>query len=222
MDSNLETKNEPARLNNSSRSGGYFAKKDEKDKAIQEERRKKMIKKVSWGLVILAGLGLLTLPVYNYFKKATVNQVNVSGEYFQSQSRDHIPVGQSHDAYNSNPPTGGWHYETSVQTGIYDTFFPDEQIVHNLEHSHVWIAYKPNLPVDQIEKLADIAKTYGSKIIMTSREANDTPIAIVAWEHLLKIESFDEARIKGFIDAYRGIAGPEKIPDSGFKDFRKK
>ncbi len=210
MDDNLQPKNE------------YFAKKEEKDKATQEERNKKMIKKATKWLIVLVVFGLLAIPVYNYFKTAAVNQVNVPGEYFLAQSRDHIDAGATHEAYNSNPPTGGWHYAQPAQTGIYDKPFPDEQLVHNLEHSHIWIAYKPNLPADQIEKLADLAKSYGSKIIMTPREANDTPIALVAWEHLFKMETLDEAQAKVFIEAYRGIAGPEKILDYGFEDFRKK
>ena len=207
MDDNLEPKNE------------YFVKKEEKNNAIQEERRKKMIKKASGWLIILVVLGLLAIPIYSYFKKASVEQVNVLGEYFKSQGQDHIDIGAEHPTYNSNPPTSGWHYVTSAQSGIYDKPFPDEQLIHNLEHGHIWIAYRPNLPKDQIEKLADIAKSYGSKVIMTPREANDTPIAIVSWEYLYKTDILDEAQVKVFIDAYRG-KGPELIPDFGFKDFR--
>ena len=207
MDNNLESKNE------------YFAKKEEKDKIIQEERRKKMIKKFSSWLIVLVGLSLLALPIYNYFKKAAVSQTAVPGEYFQAQNRDHIKIGDSHPPYNSNPPTSGWHYDAANQSGIYDKSFKDEQLVHNLEHGHVWIAYKPNLSADQIEKLANLAKNYGSKIIMTSREANDVPIAFVAWEYLLKMQTLDESQAKAFINSYRG-KGPETIPDFGFKDFR--
>ncbi len=209
MDNNLEPKNE------------YFAKKEDKDKAIKEEQNKKMMMQLTkWG-VGLAVLALVAWPAYNYFKKASEQAAKPTpGQYFAAQSRDHIKATDTHAAYNSNPPTGGWHYDTPAQTGIYDKEFPDEQMVHNLEHSHVWIAYRPDLPKDQIEKLADIAKSYGSKIIMTPRKANDTPIALVAWEHVLKMDSVDEAKVKEFIDAYRGLAGPEKIVDFGFKDFR--
>ena len=96
--------------------------------------------------------------------------------------------------------------------------------MHNLEHGHIWFAYKPDLTFEQIEALANIAKDYGSRIIMTPRAANDSPIAIVAWEHVYKLEAVDadaEHKIRAFVDAYRNIAGPERnIPDSGFGDFR--
>jgi hypothetical protein len=78
------------------------------------------------------------------------------------------------------------------------------------------------LSADQVEALADIAKDYGARIIMTPRSANETQLAIVAWEHLLKLERVDKDAIQGFVKAYRNN-GPEKnIPDFGFKDFRKK
>ncbi len=207
MDYNPESKNE------------YFAKREEKERIAKEERLKKMGAKLTKWLIFAVVAGLLIWWVYDYFKKSSF-EGPTPGEYFQAQSRDHIQGGTQHPAYNSNPPTGGWHYDQPAQTGIYDKEFTDEQLVHNLEHSHVWIAYKPDLPAETIEKLADIAKDYGSKIIMTPRLANDTSIAFVAWEHLLKMEVLDEAKAKEFIEAYRGVAGPEKLADFGFKDFR--
>lgn len=209
MDDNFESKNE------------YLLKKEEKERIKKEEQKKQMFGKLLKAVIALAVLALLAWPIYSYFKKAAVtSKMPVPGEYFESQSRDHIKIGAEHPAFSSNPPTSGWHYEQPVQTGIYDKEFPDEQLIHNLEHSHIWIAYKPDLPADQIERLASIAKGYGSKIIMTPRKANDSPIAVVAWEHLFKMNEVDEAQIKLFIEAYRGIAGPEKLLDSGFKDFR--
>jgi len=208
MDNNLETKNE------------YFARKEEKEKIKKEAGRDQMIKKsLRWlGFVVLAGL--FVWWIYGYSQDAAVKKSATVGEYFQAQSRDHIQSGAEHPAYNSNPPTGGWHYDQPAQSGIYDKEFLDEQLVHNLEHSHIWIAYKPGLSAEQIETLAGIAKDYGSKIIMAPRQANDSPVALVAWEHLLKMEMVDEAGVREFIEAYRGTAGPEKIADFGFKDFR--
>lgn len=167
------------------------------------------------------GLIILIAAIFGFFRLAVKNSAPPPGEFFEAQSRNHISPGEPHPEYNSNPPTGGWHYGQPAQTGIYDKEFPDEQLIHNLEHSHIWIAHKPDLAPEQIEKLADIAKGFGSKIIMAPRSANDSPIAIVAWEHLLKLESVDESQIRAFTTAYRGTAGPEQnIPDFGFRDFR--
>ena len=178
------------------------------------------MKSLVWWLVMLVVLALLGWWIYDYFKVAST-QDTTPGQYFEAQSRDHIANGKDHPAYNSNPPTGGWHYDQPAQTGIYDTELSDEQLVHNLEHSHIWIAYHPDLSVEEVETLVDIAKDYGSKIIMTKRSANDTMIALVAWEYLIKMDHVDEVLIRQFIGAYRGLAGPEKIADFGFDDFRK-
>ncbi len=211
----------------------YFQKKENKEKAANtKETRKKVKKFLVWAVVLLV-VGLAVWKVMGSVTNAP-NIVEVKGDFFPAQSRDHISLGAAHTAYNSNPPTGGWHYGTPAQAGIYDKELADEQLIHNLEHGHVWIAYRPDLDpalagksgVDPavVDKLAEITKSYGSKIIMAPRANNDTAIALSAWEYLLKLDNFDEIQIQGFIKAHRG-KGPENIPamsEPGFKDFRQK
>lgn len=182
--------------------------------------------KKSTGITLVIVILAVVAIGYGLYRVGTKPPHPLVGEFFPAQSREHIQVGTPHDAYNTNPPTGGWHYAEPAQTGIYDKEIVDEQLVHNLEHSHVWIAYKPGkVSAEDINKLADVAKSYGSKIVMTPRAANpdDAPIALVAWEHLEKLQTFDEAKVREFIDDNRSYAGPvdeRLIPDSGFKDFR--
>lgn len=209
-------------MGNNEQDNKYFAKKEKKETEAVRVHKAKKVKAVFKYFVILV---ILAGAVWGFYRFAS-NESNISsniskiGEFFPAQSREHIAVGSQHSDYNSNPPTGGWHYGAAAQTGIYDKEFSDEQILHNLEHSHVWIAYRPDLDTESINKLAEIAKDYGSKIIMTPRLANDSPIALAAWQYLLKLDTVDEEMIHQFIDTHRGIAGPEKIPDSGFRDFR--
>jgi len=67
------------------------------------------------------------------------------GTFFESQGQAHIAVGAAHDPYNSNPPTSGPHYAEPADWGVYDRELPDEQLIHNLEHGHVWLSYRdPN------------------------------------------------------------------------------
>lgn len=198
----------------------YFEKKEKREKEEIKADRIRKTKKFSRYLVALIVLAAGIWFMYQRVEKE--NDASSIGEFFPAQNRDHIAVGFEHPAYNSNPPTGGWHYAAAAQTGIYDKELPDEQLLHNLEHSHIWIAYRPDLDVESVNKLAKIAKNYGSKIVMTPRQANDSLIALAAWQNLLKLDTVDENVIRQFIDRYRGIAGPEKLPDSGFKDFREK
>ncbi|MFA4871661.1 MAG: DUF3105 domain-containing protein [Patescibacteria group bacterium] len=111
----------------------------------------------------------------------------------------HISVGASHPAYNSNPPTSGWHYAQPANWGVYQTELPDEQVVHNLEHGGVWISYKE---IDDATKVAlEKIGRANSQIIVTPRRANDAHIALASWGRLQKLEQFDETAIMNFIKA---------------------
>ena len=162
---------------------------------------------------------ITSLVLFGGYKLATAPKIVVPGEQFSALGQQHVLPSSPLIMYNSNPPTSGPHYSTPAQSGIYDTEFPDRELIHNIEHGHIWISYRPDLPKDEIEQLAVIAKSYGTKIIMAPRAKNDSPIAIVAWQHLLKLSTVDEAQIRAFMNALQGH-GPEDVPDSGFKDFR--
>jgi len=201
----------------------YFLKREAKEKETYAKEMKNKMKKflVLAAILVVVGFGfwMFVLPMFQ--ASNAPNSSEVRGEFFPAQTRQHIAMGATHPDYNSDPPTGGWHYGNSVQTGIYDKEFADEQTIHNMEHGHVWITYRPDLDKETIEKLADIAKSYGSKIIMAPRAKNSVPIALAAWEYLLKLDNFDGSQITGFIKTHRG-KGPENVPDFGFKDFRQK
>lgn len=205
-------------MENENTQNDYFLKREAKEKEIHAKELKNKIKKTLVWMVILVVVGFSFWTfILSMFQASDV--LEVKGEFFPAQTRQHISLDETHPDYNSNPPTGGWHYDNPAQTGIYDRELSDEQLVHNLEHGHIWIAYHPDLDAETVEKLADIAKSYNSKIIMTPRAKNGTSISIVAWEYLLNLDNFDESQISGFIKAYRS-KGPENIPDFGFKDFR--
>jgi hypothetical protein len=207
-------------MENNNSQNEYFLKKEAKEKELQAKQAKKGMKKfLVW--ILIPVVMILALWQFVWPMIQAPDATEVLGDFFPAQNRQHIPVGQTHPEYNSDPPTGGWHYDQPAQTGIYDKELADEQLIHNLEHGHIWIAYRPDLDAQTVEKLADIAKSYSSKIIMTPRAKNNVPVAMVAWEYLLKLENFDENQVLGFIKAHRG-KGPESIPDFGFKDFRQK
>jgi hypothetical protein len=129
--------------------------------------------------------------------------------HYPIQGRDHIEVGQSHPNYNSNPPTSGWHYEEAAEWGIYDKELPDEQLVHNLEHCGIWISYQPTIPVDQKEALVAFAKAFPSKVILTPRSKNDSPIALASWGILMKLNDYNQDLMTAFLAAFLNKNGPE-------------
>lgn len=138
---------------------------------------------------------------------------------YVDQGRMHIQVGAEHPAYNSNPPSSGWHYASPVDPGFYDKEVADEYLVHNLEHGNVWIAYRPDIGDDLIKKLRTFASAW---TVIAPREKNETDVALVAWGRVdaFNIENgiLDEARVSDFITRYKN-RGPEKV--SVFTHVRK-
>lgn len=181
-------------------------KKAAREAEVLKARRKKVFKKISYwvlGLAVVFGGGWLL-----------VNFTSPKGpDYSQAYSilgRNHIANGST-ASYNSNPPTSGDHYQVPAPARFYDKELPDEQVVHNLEHGHVWIAYKPGLSKEVVDSIKDFN---GGNIIITPRPKNDTDIALAAWGRLDKFNieggNVDKQRIKDFISRYQN-KGPENI-----------
>ena len=129
---------------------------------------------------------------------------------YPNQGQTHIAVGQAHPAYNSNPPTSGWHYVDPAPWGVYPNQLPDETLIHNLEHGGIWLSYKDPTNQDIINQLVDIANKYPSHIIVAPRPQNDSPIAVAAWGQLLKMDTVNADVIYAFIRRYRKN-GPENV-----------
>lgn len=124
------------------------------------------------------------------------------------QVSQHFGPAEAHPPYDSNPPTSGPHFPGPPQWGTYRAIFPDEKIIHNLEHGGVWISYRDISDPDQVHQLEAIAGRYPNLIILTYRPANDAPIAVSAWGRLLTLDRVDAAQINNFFLRYSG-KGPE-------------
>jgi len=161
-------------------------------------------------LVVLGGVVFLSVTQKDGGGAKKVK--STIGEDVPIQGQEHIQPGQSHPAYNSNPPTSGWHWPNAAKNGIYDNELSDEQLVHNLEHGYIWISYKPDVSDEIKNKLKELVKKDDWKIVLEPRAKNDSPIALCAWGRILKLQDFDEAKIKEFIKTFRN-QGPEKTPD---------
>lgn len=157
-------------------------------------------------IVIVAVLGI----GFWLFSAEQGIQENLPGVALENQGQEHIAQGSTdHPAYNSNPPTSGWHWPQPAAWGSYATAQSDEQLIHNLEHGGIWISYKPDLDAQTIAQLNDFAKRY-RKIIVAPRVANDSAIALAGWARLQKLDRYDERLILQFIDAFYD-KGPEKV-----------
>ncbi len=144
-------------------------------------------------------------------------------------SRDHVSSAVDYSGF-SNPPTYGPHHApdpdadgtlvTPRPTGIYETEQPDEDLVHNLEHGHVWISYNPSLiRATDLQALRQLVADGGSDsgVILTPRSENTEAIALASWAHLETSARFNAARTRRFIETNRGHA-PEGFVPSGQKN----
>jgi len=172
-------------------------KRQERQGLENARQRKRMAKKiVTWAIVAVIVGG----SAYGLYYLASLPEKPRLGEAFPILGQEHIAVGASHPAYNSNPPTSGWHYAQPAEWGVYQKELLDEQLIHNLEHGGIWISYKD---VDNVTKtkLEAIGKKFSGSTVVIPRSANDAKIILASWGRLEKLESFDEARITDFIKA---------------------
>lgn len=193
-------------------------RRQEREKESSRQVRGKVMKRVSVWIVVLV---LVAGGIVGIVALAKRSKAPTPGETVPEQAENHIPEGSSHEPYSTNPPTSGPHYERTEVPGFYDEELQDELIIHNLEHGAIWMTYKPS-KVDQatIDRLKEIAKPYDTKMLLSPREKNDDPVAAVAWQHILRLQTLNDAaveQINAFIKAYRNH-GPENAPEETHRD----
>ena len=126
--------------------------------------------------------------------------------------------------YQQTPPVGGEHSPVWLNCAVYSDPVPNENAVHSLEHSAVWITYDPTIITgDQLTALRKlIPKTYA---ILSPYPGLPAPIVASAWGAQLKVNQVNDPRIVEFIAKYResksapepgatcsgGLDGPGKL-----------
>jgi hypothetical protein len=112
-------------------------------------------------------------------------------------------------SYSRVPPAGGNHAPVWQNCGYYDAFIPTEQAVHSQEHGAVWITYHPNLPRDQVNALAQMARSQ-SFVLVSPFPNLDAPIVASAWGRQQRIASARDPALAEFVRMFRnGSQTPE-------------
>jgi hypothetical protein len=106
--------------------------------------------------------------------------------------------------YPNYPPVGGVHNGQwqNCMGDVYPAAIPKEQATHSMEHGAVWVTYRPDLPADQVEKLASKVRNV-EFMLMSPYPGLDAPISLQAWGYQLKLENANDGRIDDFINALR-------------------
>lgn len=182
------------------------------------------------GLVVVIAVGIIGWGVYASVKTDKQNAVPweeranaIAGLVNYRESNPDLVKGSQHKSgtltYEQSPPVAGEHNPTweNCNGVVYTEQIPNEHAVHSLEHGTVWLAYRPDLPADQVATLA--AKVEGKeKAMMSPFPGLTNAVSLQAWGYQLKVDTVDDPRIDEFIKALRvnaSIEGPTALCDRG-------
>ena len=103
--------------------------------------------------------------------------------------------------YDRRPPTNGNHDPLWQNCGFYEQPIEDRHAVHSLDHSVVWITYRPDLPVKQVKSLRPYSKeTY---VILSPYPGQDAPVIATLWRVQLELNSANDPRLRRFVNQFR-------------------
>src|SRR5439155_21000228 len=110
--------------------------------------------------------------------------------------------------YGTDPPTSGPHYSTPVAPGVYNVVQAAGGLVEALLHSNVVIyvdmARASQSVKDALTALANAhTDPYAGVIVVPRTDANFLVIA-TAWDHRLRLTSYDAAKIAAFLTQFLG------------------
>jgi hypothetical protein len=152
--------------------------------------------------VIVLGIIFMSSFLNNRNRNTDVEGV----EFFAVAGAQHVE-GQVN--YPQTPPVGGSHNAVWQNCGVYDTPVINEHAVHSLEHGAVWITYQPDLPAEQVARLADITRQ-SSHRLLSPYPGIDSPVIASAWGYQVRLEGADDPRLMQFILKYeQGPTTPE-------------
>ena len=163
------------------------------------EHRKRAAKIRKTGVV--SGVAIVLIAIIAAF---IINELNKPGQGMDQEPSAHIQSVSDPHVYTTDPPTSGPHLSSLAPWGVSSTPITKELSLHNLEDGGVIISYRPDLDKAEVSRLEGIARSYDSDIIMTPYPGLSDSVALTAWTRIDRMGVVDEARIRRFIDAYRG------------------
>src|SRR5262245_50742694 len=160
-----------------------------------------------WTGMAIAAVVVVAAVVGYFAYRATAD---LPGMKMPDQGNIHLRTASDpHEPYNSDPPTSGPHLPYIAPWGVHTRPIQRELQVHNLEDGGVIVQYNCECP-DLVAKLRDAVQKYEKYVILAPFPDMKSTIALTAWTRIETLSEFDEARIRKFIEAYRGIDHHQK------------
>jgi hypothetical protein len=121
------------------------------------------------------------------------------GIAYRDQGTRHLIAGQSHPAYDSNPPTSGPHVPTPVTAN--DAVLTNDQLLQALEVGDVVFMYSTPKPPHGLQAVADSVAprfstplaAHGQTVILARRQGLPT-ITALAWRHIMRSNNAGQLR----------------------------
>lgn len=186
--------------------------KSERKKLKREIYRVQKHKEETWtkfkNYAVVLGIVAGALAV-GYFALKELSKPQ-PGQYVTSLGNRHLKdIKESHEPYNSLPPTSGPHLGDKAGWGIRGESIPDELQLHNLEDGGIMVQYNCSEDTNGCTKLVDqltsVVRKYKDKVTMAPYPNLDTKIALTAWTRIDKFNEFDAERVERFIKAFKGV-----------------
>jgi len=184
----------------------------EYQKQMARRKRGKLVWWVVGSTAALAVIGLVVAsfafapePPTSYQAGNSTGREIDGVQTFENRS-DHV---QDAVTYDQTPPAGGPHNPIWLNCGVYTEPQQNENAVHSMEHGAIWVTYDP-ARVDEAGIDALKAVLPSSYAILSPYPDMDTPVAVSAWNHQLKIDDPSDPRIgEFFTEFWRSQNAPE-------------
>jgi hypothetical protein len=115
----------------------------------------------------------------------------IQGVKLATQGNQHINPGDSHVAYNTDPPVSGPHFPTVPHRGTYTTPFVTEYLPHFLEHGGVEVLYNSSASPDVVKKLTDMVNSEldhqeadRGNVLLAPRPDMPCEVTLSSWQHI--------------------------------------
>jgi hypothetical protein len=184
--------------------------------ARQKQAAKRRKQMMIAGIIVVALLGAIVYGVQRSRNQRAIARAAAEEagcgpvQEIENQGRNHIPISETFDDYNSNPPTSGPHYaERLANWGTYNEEVPKTTLVHNLEHGGIIIHYKDQTDA-QIDRIDSLVEGYADGVISNPNPSIEKPIVLASWTRMQQCDTFNGEAVAGYIREHCNKA-PEKL-----------
>ena len=135
------------------------------------------------------------------------------GAPYRDQGDAHLSAGQTHPAYDSNPPTSGPHVPEPVTRDMAE--LNNDQLLQALEQGNVVVMYGTRTPPGGLEAFArEVAGPFtpslaaAGQAVILARRPGIRGLVGLAWAHLVSVSAAEDPLLKSFTQYWLGRGAP--------------